>query len=174
MPSDIYIGSLLRTLISSKPGGNFLELGTGMSLSLSWMVDGMDSSSRLISLDNDPQLIQIAREFFATDERIQLHCVDGEKWIREYEGEYFDLIFADTWPGKYFVLEETLALLNNGGLYIIDDMNPQPNWPDGHAEKVRNLISYLENACDLMTSWLDWSTGVMICTKKRTPKSISN
>jgi predicted O-methyltransferase YrrM len=31
MPSDLYIGSLLKTLITSKPRGNFLELGTGIA-----------------------------------------------------------------------------------------------------------------------------------------------
>ena len=33
MPSDMYIGTFLKTLISSKPNGNFLELGTGIGLS---------------------------------------------------------------------------------------------------------------------------------------------
>ncbi len=34
MPSDLYIGTLLKTLISSKPSLNVLELGTGIGLSL--------------------------------------------------------------------------------------------------------------------------------------------
>ena len=48
MPSDFQVGALLKTLITSKPGGNFLELGTGIGLSLSWMIDGMDEQSNLI------------------------------------------------------------------------------------------------------------------------------
>jgi hypothetical protein len=27
-----------------------------------------------------------------------------------------------------------------GGFYVIDDMIPQPNWPDRHAEKSSALI----------------------------------
>ena len=77
-----------------------------------------------------------------------------------------DLIFADTWPGKYNHLEETLSLLKEGGIYVIDDMLPQENWPQGHAEKADNLINYLESRDDLHTSKLSWSTGVMICSKK--------
>lgn len=50
MPSDLYIGSLLKTLITSKPNGNFLELGTGIGLSLSWMIDGMDTESKVITV----------------------------------------------------------------------------------------------------------------------------
>lgn len=64
MPSDLYIGSLLKTLITSKPNANLLELGTGIGLSLSWMLDGMDSQSRLITIDNDKKLIDISNGFF--------------------------------------------------------------------------------------------------------------
>jgi len=39
--SDLFIGSLLKTLISSKPSGKFVELGTGIGLSLSWAIDDM-------------------------------------------------------------------------------------------------------------------------------------
>ena len=35
MSSDIYVRTLLKTLVSSKPKGHFLELGTGIDLSLS-------------------------------------------------------------------------------------------------------------------------------------------
>ena len=52
MPSDLYIGSLLKILVSSKPNGHFLELGTGIGLSLSWMIDGMNENSTLISIEN--------------------------------------------------------------------------------------------------------------------------
>ena len=41
MPSDLLIGSLLKTLITSKPKSNILELGTGVGLSLSWMTFGL-------------------------------------------------------------------------------------------------------------------------------------
>ncbi|MCV9389194.1 O-methyltransferase [Reichenbachiella ulvae] len=166
MPSDLFIGTLLKSLIASKPAGNFLELGTGMSLSLAWMIDGMDSQSQLISIDNDPQLTEIAKGFFSTDDRISLICADGTPWIKEYKGESFDLIFADAWPGKYSALDETLALLKVGGLYVIDDMTPQPNWPEGHAEKATALIDYLQSREDLTMTKMEWSTGVIICSKK--------
>ncbi|MEQ8551924.1 MAG: class I SAM-dependent methyltransferase [Cyclobacteriaceae bacterium] len=165
MPSDIYIGTLLKTLIASKPKSNFLELGTGISLSLAWMIEGLDKQSRLTSIDNDPKLIDIANEFFRQDERVELICTDGGDWIKQYRGEPFDLIFADAWPGKYSELDETLQLLKVGGFYVIDDMNPQPNWPDGHEEKARRLIMDLESREDLTVTKMDWSTGVVLCTK---------
>src|SRR5208283_2222700 len=33
------IGALLRTLVATKPGGAFLELGTGMGVSTAWILD---------------------------------------------------------------------------------------------------------------------------------------
>lgn len=167
MPSDLYIGSLLKTLIASKPGGNFLELGTGIGLSLSWMIDGMDEDSTLISVDNDPNLIQIARSFFGEDGRVELVLEDGEKWIQNYEGAQFDLIFADAWPGKYSHLEEVFSLLKVGGIYIVDDMSKQPNWPEGHAEKAASLIEILENTKGFHLTKMNWSTGVILMTKTR-------
>ncbi|MEJ7912707.1 MAG: SAM-dependent methyltransferase, partial [Chitinophagaceae bacterium] len=52
MPSDILTCSLLRTLAASKPAGKFLELGTGTGLSTSWILDGMDTHSSIISVDH--------------------------------------------------------------------------------------------------------------------------
>jgi len=45
-------------------------------------------------------------------------------------------------------------------------MLPQPNWPDGHSEKVDTLVSYLESREDLQVTKLVWSTGIIVATKK--------
>lgn len=91
--------------------------------------------------------------------------MDGSEFLISYKGEFFDLIFANTWPGKYWDIELALSLLKIGGFYIIDDMIPQENWPEGHAEKAENLISFLEERKDLSITKLNWSSGVIICTK---------
>lgn len=166
MPSDLFIGSLLKTLTASKPEANILEIGTGIGLSLSWMIDGMDAHSKLISVDNDPELINISKEFFGKDDRVTLMCEDGSEWIKNYQGAKFDLIFADAWPGKYSHLNETINLISKGGFYIIDDMLAQPNWPNGHQELVDELINELESRKDLETTKLNWSTGIIIGVKK--------
>jgi predicted O-methyltransferase YrrM len=76
------------------------------------------------------------------------------------------LIFADAWPGKYSEIEEVLTLLHHGGFYVIDDMSQQPNWPVGHEKNVERLIDYLENRSDLNLTKMNWSTGLVVCTKK--------
>ncbi len=166
MPSDLYIGSLLKTLIASKPAANILELGTGIGLSLSWMIDGMDIDSKITTVDIDPELIKIAQTNFEKDKRVNIICQDGTKWIKEYTGKKFDLIFADAWPGKYSEIDEVLDFLAIGGIYIIDDMSSQPNWPDGHQKYVDNLILYLEERKDFSLAKLSWSTGIVIAVRK--------
>ena len=165
MPSDLYVGSLLKTLISSKSNANILELGTGIGLSLSWMLDGMDAQSKITTVDNDANLVAIAAHFFKQDNRVQIVCEDGSKFIENYTGEPFDLIFADAWPGKYSEIEEVLNLLKIGGFYIIDDMQHQPNWPDGHQDLVDSLIEYLEKRNDFNVTKLNWSTGIIIAVR---------
>ena len=166
MPSDLYVGSFLKTLIASKPNGRFLEIGTGIGLSLSWMIEGMDANARLVSVDNDEELISIASSYFGEDDRVELICQDGTDWIKEYSGAKFDLIFADAWPGKYSEIDEVLDLLKVGGFYIIDDMTKQPNWPEGHEDNVIVLTAYLEQREDLQLTKMNWSTGLIMAVKK--------
>lgn len=166
MASDVLTCSLLRTLASAKPNSNFLELGTGTGLATSWILDGMDGASTLISIDNEPDFLRIAREYLGNDSRLQLVQAAGEEWVANNRYLKFDYIFADTWPGKYFLLDEVLSMLNKGGFYIIDDMLPQPNWPDGHHEKATDLIKLLEERTDLFLTKQDWATGIIIAVKK--------
>ncbi|WP_190277439.1 O-methyltransferase [Adhaeribacter rhizoryzae] len=166
MASDVLTCSLLRTLAATKPKGKFLELGTGTGLSTAWILDGMDDASSLLSIDNDKKFLEIAQEFLADDNRLNLIHTDGGEWVSENKNAKFDYIFADTWHGKYLLLDDVLAMLNKGGLYIIDDMLAQPNWPDGHQEKAVNLINYLETRADLILTKQVWATGIVIAVKK--------
>jgi len=169
MASDPLTGTLLRTLAASKPAGKFLELGTGTGLSTSWILDGMDDSSTLISIDNDEAFLAIAQRHLSDDKRLNLVLTDGAEWFAKNQALKFDFVFADTWHGKYLVLETALSMLNPGGLYVIDDMLPQPNWPEGHQEKVRTLIDTLEQRSDLYLTKQDWATGIIIAVKKQMP-----
>lgn len=144
MASEPLTCSLLRTLAATKPAARFLELGSGSGLSTAWLLDGMDAASSLTTVA----------------------CADGDDFLRSLQGQRFDFIFADTWAGKYRLLDEALALLNPGGLYVIDDMLPQPNWPEGHAEKVAHLVATLEQREDFRLTKLSWASGVMLAVRR--------
>jgi predicted O-methyltransferase YrrM len=165
MASDMLTGCLLRTLAATKLAGKLLELGTGTGVATAWMLDGMDARARLVSIEIDEANFEVAKEFLGDDLRVTFVHADGGEWLRLAEPDQFDLIFADSWPGKYTHLDEALRSLKRGGLYVIDDMLPQPNWPDGHAQRASELISILENRQDLTITKLNWSTGLIIGAK---------
>ncbi len=165
MASDVCTGNLLKTLVASKPAGRLLELGTGTGLATAWMLAGMDAKSLLTTVENNELLIEVAKKYIR-DSRVEFVLTDGYEWIRNYEGPLFDFIFADAMPGKYDLFDETINLLNSHGYYIIDDMLPQPNWPEGHDERVNLFIKRIEERKDLLVTKLNWSTGIMIIVKK--------
>ncbi len=165
MPSEPLTCSFLRTLAAMKPSGKLLELGSGTGLSTAWILDGMDANSHLTTIDLDASFLAVLDRHLGTDPRLTVICGDGDDFLRSLNEPQFDFIFADAWSGKYQLLDEALALLKLGGIYVIDDMLPQPNWPDGHAAKVDRLIGTLEQRNDLRMSKISWASGIIIATK---------
>jgi len=159
-------GALLAALLGSKPAARALELGTGAGVSTTWLLAGLDASGRLESVDDNAELIGIAQRFLGHDPRVTFAVEDGEVFLRRLPKGAYDFIFADTWPGKFYALDECLALLAPGGLYVIDDLLPQTTWPEGHGEKVVQLISVLEQRPDLSLVKLSWASGIIIASKR--------
>lgn len=169
MASESLTGALLRTLAASKPSGRFLELGTGTGIATAWLLEGMDEASQLTTVENDAAAVAIAQRHLGHDQRVTFVVSDAGAYLGTLQVGGFDFIFADTWPGKYTHLDSALSLLKPGGLYVIDDMLPQPNWPECHSCKVAKLISELELRDDLFISKLSWASGVIVATKRFAP-----
>ena len=165
MASEPRTGAHLRVLAASKPGGSLLELGTGTGISTAWLLDGMNADSRLTTVDNDMRMQSVARNALGNDPRLNVVTEDGIDFLRRQAPESFDLIFADVVPGKYDGLDYALALLRRGGMYIIDDMLPQPNWPEGHGSKVPILTENLFARNELRAVSLAWGSGLVILAK---------
>lgn len=166
MPSEAGTGAMLRLLAATKAGGRFLELGTGTGLATAWLLDGMGPDASLVSIDTDMAVQTVARAVLGGDPRVTFVIEDGLDYVRAQRPASFDLIFADAWPGKYEGLDETLALLCPGGLYVVDDMSPQPNWPPGHQPRVDALVARLKSHPDLATVALDWASGLVIAARR--------
>jgi len=76
------------------------------------------------------------------------------------------------WQYLQFMIEffETLdewmrLVMFQTNTFKIDDILPQSNWPEGHDEKVKNLIAYLDFRNDLSITKLKWASGIIIATK---------
>jgi predicted O-methyltransferase YrrM len=166
MASDLQTGALLAALTASKPGGRILELGTGTGIGTSWLLSGMDAAATLDTVDVDEAVVAIARRHLGSDPRVTFHVLDGADFIARSPKPCYDLIYADAWPGKFSHLDDALALLDVGGIYFIDDLLPQPNWPDGHAPKVPALIEAIEHKPGFTAVRLAWSSGLMIVVRR--------
>jgi O-methyltransferase len=141
MSSERLTGAFLRALAASKPRANILELGTGTGISAAWLLDGMDEESHLTTVDNDVACVEVAKRHLGMDRRVTFHIEEG--------------------------LELALAVLKVGGFYVIDDLLPQPSWPDDHAPKVPKLVESLAQCRDLVICAMSWGSGLLIAVKQR-------
>jgi len=91
----------------------------------------------------------------------------GAEFLRHQNAESFDFVFADAMPGKYDGLDDALAVVKVGGFYVIDDMLPQTNWPEGHADKVPVLIEQLAGNSNFEVVPMAWASGVVVAVRKR-------
>ncbi|MDG4658244.1 class I SAM-dependent methyltransferase [Ectobacillus antri] len=161
---DYKTGFFLKGLAAAKQNGRFLELGTGTGASASWILEGMDETSTLITVDIDPAVHAVAKKMLGHDTRITFRCEEGSAFIQTMT-ETFDFIFADTWPGKFDLLDKTLDQLNVGGFYVIHDVLPHEKLPEEYRIKAPTLVQALRNRKDMIITEMDWSTGVLLAIK---------
>ena len=178
--SEEVVGRLLRLLVAMRPGGRYLELGTGMGAGLVWLVSALGDDGGVVTVELDAELQAVARDELGADDRITWFLGDGSVWLRTavVDGEgTFDGVFADTWPGKYHDRDLAMRLVKHGGWYLVDDLHPQPGWPVGHQANVDALMAELAALESWTTECLDMGSGVMLCVKTgislptRTPSS---
>ena len=166
MVSEPRVGSFLAALAASKPAGRFLELGTGTGHGTAWLLAGMDAASTLETVDTDADVVAVAQRHLGSDRRVTFLITDGADFLRRSSPSRFDLIYADAWPGKFSQLNEALSLLRPGGMYVVDDLLPQPNWPEGHAPKVPALMDDIERRGEFITVRLAWASGLMLVVRR--------
>lgn len=165
MACEPEVGGLLATLAAGKPGARALEIGTGTGVGTAWLLSGLDAASRLISLDQDERVQAVAHRHLGRDPRLTIVTMDGGAWLEANAAARFDLIFADSWPGKFTHLDLALSLLAPGGFYVVDDLRPQPTWPRGHEAAVEAFVSTLSQRPDLTVTFLPWASGVAMATR---------
>src|SRR5258705_4599376 len=73
MVSEPKVGAFLAVLAASKPGGRFLELGTGPGHGTAWLLSGMDSKSSLDTVDTEANVVAVARRHLGSDDRVRFH-----------------------------------------------------------------------------------------------------
>lgn len=164
--SDYKLGGLLRVLAASKPGGRLLEIGTGTGLAACWLLDGMDASAHLTSIEANGRWSAIAAKHLRHDTRLTLLDADAFSWFGGQPAESIDFVFADAMPGKFDGFDALWRLIRPGGIYVIDDLMPQPNWPPGQQARVDEVLASLDGRADVSVARLAWATDIAIAVKR--------
>jgi predicted O-methyltransferase YrrM len=166
MASEPKTGALLGVLAASKPNGRLLELGTGTGVGTAWLLSGMDAASTLVTVDTNFSFQSAAQRILGNDPRLSLVLEDAVDFLVRQPPASFDLVFADALRGKFEGLDESLAVVKPGGFYLIDDLLPQPNWPEGHGDKIVPLIERLDARDDFQIVPISWASGLVIAVRK--------
>jgi predicted O-methyltransferase YrrM len=158
-------GALLRALAATKPKGRLLNLGTGYGVSCAWLLDGMSAGAELWTVDIDEAGSAVAKTHL--DARLRVVVEDALTFMQETLalGQRFDLVFADAMPGKYERLDLGLDLVAVGGVYVVDDLAPNEDWPEG-AKLAAGLIDGIQADPRFISVRLDWSTGHLLATRR--------
>jgi predicted O-methyltransferase YrrM len=127
----------------------------------------MDAAATLLTVDQDAQASAAAQRALGHDPRVRFHVGEGGTLLAQLaaRGDSFDLIFADTWPGKFTHLDLALSMLAPGAFYVVDDLLPQATWPADHYPKVPALIEALAQRRELKQVRLAWSTGLVVAVR---------
>ncbi|HEY1216956.1 MAG TPA: class I SAM-dependent methyltransferase [Bryobacteraceae bacterium] len=165
LSSDEEFGQLLRSLARSRPGGNILEVGSGIGVGAAWLLDGMDEASSLVTIEVHEGVARVCSDLLKQDARACVVNADAVEWLSEYGGEPFDMIFADTTSVKYSRRDVLIDNLAMGGILIFDDLLPQPKWVESHHERVARFREEIFEEPALDPVILDWASGVMIAAR---------
>ena len=165
--SDERVGWLLAVLAASVPDhGRILELGTGTGVGTAWLVSGLAGRSdvEVVTVESDEVRGAMVGSL-PWPPCVRLVAGDAVEQLQTLGA--FHLIFADAQGGKWERLDLTIQALRPGGLLVVDDMTPQDWWDEEQRQQQSAVARALLAHPDLVSVDMDWSTGVIVCARKR-------
>lgn len=126
-PLERHAAEVLRVLAASKPGGVALQAGSGSPALSAWLLDGMDITSRLVTVVNDGRLLPVVRQHVGNDIRVAIHSQDLLEFLSDIRAHRLQLIVFDEAPESIDLVQASLAMLDPGGLFIVLGAAPAQN-----------------------------------------------
>ena len=155
---------------------NCLEIGTFTGFSALTMALSLPKDGKLITLDNDSKIVQVAENFFKKCnlkkkiEIINAPALDSLVKI-EKEKKIFDLIFIDADKGNYKnYYELCLKLINKNSLIIFDNVLwhgdvYKESVQDKQTNVMRDFNKYIKNDNRIEKFILPLGDGLTVCRK---------
>jgi len=166
----------LHLIIKISKIKKILEIGTFTGLSALSMSLAMSEDGRLISLDKNEETNKVALNFFKKakqNNKIQTiirPALESLKALKE-EKEKFELVFIDADKENYKIYyDESLNLINQGGLIIIDNVLwhgevVDKKKKDKLTTNIREFNSYVNNDKRTENLIMPVGDGLCICRK---------
>lgn len=156
-------GRLLATLAATRTG-TIAECGTGCGVGAAWLRSGAPKSTRVVTAEVDPGLAHGVMDMFADDDIDVIHA----DWRTLAEHAPFSLIFMDAVSARDWPHEEVTALLDEGGMLVLDDFVPCASWPPLKGGRVDDLrVAWLlDNRFTSVDVMVAEDTSVLIAVKR--------
>lgn len=161
-------GRLLRLLAGGIDHGLIGETGTGCGVGLAWLASGARPGVRLISIDHDPRLVEIARSVFVHVPSVTVLAGD----YAELRGAGPFALLALDGGGQGKGAEppvDPVEWLSPGGVLVLDDFTPAHGWPPTHkGEPDTARLHWLEHPHLLATEVCTEPGAATIVAKSKT------
>jgi len=166
----------LQLVIKMNNVKNCLEIGTFTGFSAVTMALALPEDGKLISLDHDEKITQIANSFFKKaklDKKIEIIVAPALDTLKKMskEKKVFDFVFIDADKGNYInYFNYSLNLIKIGGIIIIDNIfwrgdvyNENKN--DKKTNTIREFNSYVKNDKRVEKFIIPLGDGLTVCRK---------
>lgn len=119
-------GRLLELLARAVDASRVLEIGTLGGYSALWLLRGMASDGRLVTVEKEPNHAELARDFIdraGETDRVEIRLGDAREVVRDLGSDgQWDLVFIDADKEGYTeYLIQAARLLRPGGLVVADN-----------------------------------------------------
>jgi predicted O-methyltransferase YrrM len=118
-------GALLAQLVAGRQSVSILEIGTAIGYSTLLMALNMPSDGHIVTLEQDPERIQLAQEFLAKAgmlERVDIIAGDAGEELVRLSGK-FDFVFIDAAKGQYLdYLHKVINKLSANAVIVADNV----------------------------------------------------
>jgi predicted O-methyltransferase YrrM len=124
-------GRLLQLMAGGIGDGVIGETGTGCGVGLAWLASGARTGTRLVSIEHEWLLADIAREVFAAVPAVTV--LHGD-WRELRTSGPFELLALDG-GGQGKGAEAPISpreWISPGGTLVMDDFTPTSSWPPTH------------------------------------------
>ncbi|NOQ31395.1 MAG: hypothetical protein GQ570_09755 [Helicobacteraceae bacterium] len=168
--SNLITYRLIEFLTTIKNPNNVLEIGTFIGCSTMYIASKLSQNSKIVSLEKYDRFYNIAKRNISANNlthKVELKNIDALEYLKDYNGEKFDMVFLDGNKENYkdyLILLENI--MNSGCLIVIDNtsfscdtLNEVPNTEKGLG--VKSMLEYTKKLSYLKIV-LPLSDGIML------------